>query len=161
MGSAGADTTLLELADYEMPLYHGDLEAREGLPHAARQLKRVFTEHDALFIVSPENNASVSSLLKNTIDWLSRAAPGDPDPFAGKIAAVAAASTGMFGGVRGLVHLRAICQTLGVTVLAQQVTVPRAAEAFTPEGALKDARTARMVAKLAASLVAHAKALKI
>ncbi|MBK5105895.1 MAG: NAD(P)H-dependent oxidoreductase, partial [Burkholderiales bacterium] len=70
--AAGASATFIDLADYPIPLYDGDLEDREGLPANARKLKDLFIAHQGLFIVSPENNASVSALLKNTLDWLSR-----------------------------------------------------------------------------------------
>ena len=66
--AAGGAVTLVDLDDHPMPVYHGDLEAKEGLPPAALELRRVFLEHDALLIASPENNSSVSALLKNTLD---------------------------------------------------------------------------------------------
>src|SRR3978361_631370 len=69
---AGGEVTFVDLDDYPMPVYHGDLEAKDGLPENALKLRAMFLEHDALLIASPENNASVPSLLKNTIDWLSR-----------------------------------------------------------------------------------------
>ncbi|MDE2260506.1 MAG: NAD(P)H-dependent oxidoreductase, partial [Betaproteobacteria bacterium] len=70
--AGGAEVTLIDLDDYQMPIYHGDLEEQSGLPENARRLKQLFLEHDALMLVSPENNASVSALMKNTLDWLSR-----------------------------------------------------------------------------------------
>lgn len=69
---AGGDATFVDLDDYPIPLYHGDLEAAEGLPANARKLREIFLAHDALLIASPENNSSVTALLKNTLDWLSR-----------------------------------------------------------------------------------------
>ena len=69
---AGAEVTLLDLNDYPLPLYNGDLEATAGLPEAALRLKEVFKAHDALMIASPEYNSSVPPLLKNTLDWVSR-----------------------------------------------------------------------------------------
>ena len=156
---AGGEVTLIDLDDYAMPVYHGDLEAVEGMPQNAMRLRELFMTHDALLIASPENNSSVSSLLKNSIDWLSRDI-GDgkgPDsgyaPYTGKTAALFAASPGGFGGVRALPHLRQILSTLGVTVLPTQVAVPRAHEAFDVSGALKDERVARAVKALATSLV--------
>src|SRR5690606_32044347 len=105
---AGAEVTLINLRDYPMPLYDGDLEEREGLPTSARQLRELFLSHDALIIASPEYNGSLSAVLKNTIDWLSRPQPGDPPRacFANKVAVIVSASTGALGGMRGLVHLR-------------------------------------------------------
>ena len=157
---AGGEVTLADLDDYPMPVYHGDLEAAEGLPPNALRLRELFLAHDALLIASPENNASVSSLLKNTLDWLSRSI-GDgkgPNsglaPYKGKVAAILGATPGPWGTVRGsLPHLRLILVTLGVTVLSPQVALAHADEAFDEAGALKDARMAKSVQSLAAALV--------
>lgn len=152
---AGAEATFVDLDDYPIPLYHGDLEAAEGMPENARQLRALFLAHDALLVASPENNSSVTALLKNTIDWLSRdlgEGRGDDSglaPWRGKVAGLMAASPGAFGGVRGLPHLRQVLATLGVTVLGTQVAVPRAHEAFGPDGRLADERVAKSVRALA------------
>jgi len=153
--TAGAKVTLIDLDDYPMPLYHGDLEDREGLPQNARKLKALFIEHQGLLIVSPENNASVTALLKNTLDWISRpdGAQSGLVPYQGKVAALMAASPGAFGGIRGLVALRAILQTLNVLVLAEQFLLPRADESFDAEGALKDLKQQASVAAIARRLV--------
>lgn len=154
---AGARATFVDLDDYAMPLYHGDLEAASGLPEAALRLRELFLRHQGLAIASPENNASVSALTKNTLDWLSRGigdGRGDNSglaPYAGKVAALLAASPGAYGGMRALPHLRQILGTLGVTVLSEQVAVGRAHEAFEPDGALK-APHAGAVDKLMARL---------
>jgi len=155
---AGAEATFVDLDDYPIPLYHGDLEAAEGMPENARKLRALFLAHDALLVASPENNSSVTALLKNTIDWLSRdlgEGRGDDSglaPWRGKVAGLMAASPGAFGGVRGLPHLRQVLATLGVTVLGTQVAVPRAHEAFGPDGRLADERVAKSVRALAAAV---------
>jgi chromate reductase, NAD(P)H dehydrogenase (quinone) len=153
--AAGAEVTLLDLNEYPMPIYHGDLEAQSGPPESARRLKQVFLQHNALLPVSPENNASVPALLKNTIDWLSRPQGGQSGnvPFEGKIAGLLSASPGAYGGLRGLVHLRQILQTLGVLVLSEQFALARAHEAFGPDGALKDARQQSAVANVVRRLI--------
>jgi NAD(P)H-dependent FMN reductase len=140
---AGAEVTLLDLDDYPMPVYHGDEEAAAGLPPAAQRLREAFMAHDALLIASPENNASVSAALKNAIDWVSRPHGGQNGlvPYQGKVAALLAASPGALGGLRGLQHLRAILQTLGVLVLTEQFALPRAHEALDAAGGLADARS--------------------
>ena len=153
--AAGAAATFIDLADHPMPLYDGDLEAREGVPANARKLKDLFIAHQGLFIVSPENNASVSALLKNTLDWISRQ-DGDESglvPYQGKVAAIAGASPGALGGLRGLTHLRAILQTLNVLVLSQQFALGRAHEAFNADGSLKDAKQHAALSALASKLV--------
>jgi NAD(P)H-dependent FMN reductase len=123
-------------------------------------------QHDALLIASPENNASVSALLKNTLDWVSRSI-GDGKggnsglaPYRDKLAALLAASPGAFGGVRGLMHLRQILAGLGVTVLGTQVTLPRAHEAFDENGALRNGETHEAVRRLAAALAQMAASLR-
>lgn len=155
---AGAEATFVDLDDYPIPLYHGDLEAASGMPGNARRLRELFLAHEGLLIASPENNSSMTALLKNTIDWLSRdlgEGRGDDSglaPWRGKVAGLMAASPGAFGGVRGLPHLRQVLATLGVTVLGTQVAVPRAHEAFGDDGRLVDERVAKSVRALAAAV---------
>ena len=138
--AAGGDVTLLDLADYPLPLYDGDLEARDGLPDNALRLKALFKEHDAFLIASPEYNSSIPPLLKNTIDWVSREWQGESGlvPYQDKVAAIVAASPGQFGGMRMLPHLRQVLNTLGVLVLPGQFSLAHADKAFDEEtGALK------------------------
>lgn len=155
---AGAEATFVDLDDFPIPLYHGDLEAASGMPENARKLREMFLAHDALLIASPENNSSMTALLKNTIDWLSRDL-GDGKgersglaPWRGKVAGLMAASPGAFGGVRALPHLRQVLSTLGVTVLGSQVAVPKADGAFAADGSIADERVARSVRSLAAAV---------
>ncbi|HRK77706.1 MAG TPA: NAD(P)H-dependent oxidoreductase [Thiobacillus sp.] len=138
--AAGGDVTLIDLADYPLPLMNEDLETREGLPDNAQRLKALFKAHDALLIASPEYNSSIPPLLKNTIDWVSREWQGESGlaPYQNKVAAIMAASPGTFGGMRMLPHLRQILNTLGVLVLPGQFSLPHADRAFDEEnGALK------------------------
>jgi len=163
---AGAEVTLVDLDDYPMPVYHGDLEAAHGMPENGLKLRELFFAHDALLIASPENNGSASALLKNTIDWLSRSigdGRGDNSglaPYRGKTAALLAASPGAFGGVTGLTHVRVILAKLGVNVLGNQVTLPRAHEAFDENGRMKSEQGHALVRKLAAELADTAEKLR-
>ncbi len=138
--AAGADVTLLNLKEYPLPLFDQDLEQKDGTPENATKLKKLFLNHDGLLISSPEYNSSITPLLKNTIDWVSRPADGEPmlAAYQGKVAALMAASPGGLGGLRGLVHVRSILSSIGVVVLPDQVAVPRAFEAFDEDGQLKD-----------------------
>ena len=156
---AGAEATFLDLDDYEMPVYHGDLEAERGMPENARKVRDLFMAHDALLISSPENNQSIAALLKNTIDWLSRDI-GDgkgPNsglaPYRGKVAALMNATPGPYGGVRHLYHLRQVLSGLGVLVMPQQVQLARADKAFDTEGRLTDEQAARAVERAVTALV--------
>lgn len=163
---AGGEVTFVDLDDYPMPVYHGDLEAAEGMPGNARKLREIFIAHDALLIASPENNQSMTSLLKNTIDWLSRSigdgkgANSGLAPFRNKVAGLLAASPGAYGGVRHLPHLRQSLASLGVTVLGAQVALIRADQAFDEAGALRDEHVAKSVQGLARAVVEMAGKLK-
>ena len=152
--SAGADVTVLDLKDYPLPLFDEDLESEQGTPENAARLKQLFVDHDGLLIASPEYNSSISPLLKNTIDWVSRTAEGEAPlaAYRGKTAALMAASPGALGGLRGLVHVRAILNSIGVLVLPDQVAIPRAFEAFDDDGRLKNDDQQRKVTQLGSSL---------
>ena len=119
---AGGQSTLLDLADFELPLYDGDVEAASGLPEAARRLQQAFRDHDGFCLACPEYNGSITPLLKNVIDWVSRPDGGEkgPSPYRGKTVLLVAASPGGLGGLRGLVHVRAILGNLGCLVLPDQ-----------------------------------------
>ncbi len=163
---AGGEVTYLDLDDYPMPVYHGDLEAQQGMPENALKVRSLFMGHDALLIASPENNQSISALLKNVIDWLSRdigdgkGANSGLAPYRGKVAGIMNATPGPYGGVRHLYHLRQVLSGLGVIVLPSQVQLARADQAFEVTGALKDERAANAVKSLAKSLVEIAGKLK-
>ena len=151
----GADVTLLDWADYPMPMFDEDLEGAQGLPEAAREFKQLLIDHDGFLIASPEYNSSVAPLLKNAIDWASRAeAPGEPrlQAYQGKAAVLMATSPGALGGLRGLVHIRSILSNLGVIVLPQQLAVPGAARAFTDTGHLADEKQHAAIKALGADL---------
>lgn len=139
--AGGADATFIDLGDYPMPLYDGDLESRDGLPEPAVELKALFRASDGLFIASPEYNSSLPPLLKNTIDWVSRRASADEPPlvaYKGKVAAIAAGSPGGLGGVRALVPLRMLLGNLGMHVIPQQLAIAGAPNVFDDDGHLID-----------------------
>jgi len=140
--AAGAKVTLIDLADYPLPLFNQDLEAEHGLPEKAVALKKLFLENDGLLLSCPEYNSSITPLLKNTIDWVSRQAPGEGPlaAYKGKVATLMSASPGRLGGLRGLVHVRAILGNIGVLVTPEQVAVSEAHGSFTPDGKHKDAK---------------------
>lgn len=140
---AGAEVTVIDLGDYQMPIYDGDLEEADGLPEAALRLKELMAEHDGFLISSPEYNSSVTAVLKNTIDWVSRSISGEDGlaPLRGKVVGLMAASPGALGGLRGLVHLRAIMQNIGVMVITQQKAVAKAGRLFDEDGAMMDEKT--------------------
>lgn len=153
--AAGAEVTLLDLRDFAMPLYDGDLEAAHGIPPAARELKRLFKEHHGFLIACPEYNTSITAVLKNTIDWVSRqdGAESGRVPYEGKVAGLFSASPGPLGAVRSLEAVRGILMSLGCLVLPQRGSIVRAGEAFAADGTLKDQKQVEMVHGVAAEVV--------
>src|ERR1043165_326879 len=101
--AAGGEVTVHDFNEFPIPLYHGDLEDAEGIPPNAQKLIDLITQHAGLLIASPEYNSQMTPLLKNAIDWCTRA---DENPLIGKVAAVVSASPGMFGGVRSMTLAR-------------------------------------------------------
>ena len=151
---AGAAVTCVELADFPLPLFSEDLE-RESPPENLKALQRMFAENQGLLIASPEYNSSITPLMKNTIDWVSR--PFDDRPplaaYQNKVAGLLAASPGALGGLRGLVHLRAILQNIGVMVVPDQFALSRAGAAFDDAGALTAEPTLKFVNSVAQAVV--------
>lgn len=151
---AGAEVTRVDLREYALPLYDGDLEATSEYPAASARLRALLASHDGLLLACPEYNGGIAPLLKNTIDWMTRApgAKADPGVFAGKCAALCSAAAGPFGGMRGLRWTRELLTNLGVLVLPTQVTVGSAFKAFDANGALLEAWQAKAATALGAEL---------
>lgn len=150
---AGAEVTVLNLKEYPLPIFDEDLE-KEGRPDNVAKLKQLFINSNGLLIASPEYNSSITPLLKNTIDWVSRPDEGEPilAAYQGKVAGIMAASPGGLGGLRGLVHLRAILQNIGVTVVPNQMAIPAAHDAFDDNGQLKNEKQQATVLKIGADV---------
>ncbi|GAB1385204.1 NADPH-dependent FMN reductase [Melaminivora sp.] len=140
----GADVTLLELADFDIPLYQADLEAR-GTPADVIRLKEIMDAHPAWVIASPEYNGSYTGLLKNTLDWASSPVAGHPvfsdgsRPFAGKVVGMLSASNGALGGLRSQSHLAPLLINLGCWLAPRAYALSAAASAFDEAGQLRDA----------------------
>lgn len=161
---AGADVTRITLADYPLPIYDADLAAESGAPGDAVKLKQLVCAHEGVFIASPEYNASITPLLKNAIDWISAVREGD-EPFLAayqdRIFALGAASPGLSGGMHSLIALRQVlavgCRAL---VIAEQVTIPNAREAFDANDELKDPRAASQLKLVVGKLLAYVRLLR-
>jgi chromate reductase, NAD(P)H dehydrogenase (quinone) len=138
----GIPATFADLGDYPMPLYNGDLEAGEGPPENAHKLKALMQAHSGIFMASPEYNASITPLLKNTLDWISHTREEGEEPlqvFKTRVFALGSASPGGMGGLRSLITLRTVLELgLFALVLPDQFAVPRASEAFDEHGHLKN-----------------------
>jgi NAD(P)H-dependent FMN reductase len=160
---ADAEVTRISLQDYPLPLFDADTMAADGLPHHAVQLQRMMSAHQGVFITSPEYSASVTPLLKNAIDWMSRArvrGEANYTAFKDRIFAIGAASGGAGGGMRSLMALRHILELgCGAMVIPEQISVAHAAEAFDDMDNLKDERASTALKTLARRLVEVARAL--
>lgn len=162
-GEWGAQTDVVGPEDLDLPLFDQDLEDASGLPAAARSLKERFIEADGLLFVSPEYNSSITPLMKNIIDWVSRSEKEDEPPlsaYRGKTAALLAASPGALGGLRGLVHLRSILGNIGVVVTPTQFALASASGKFAEDGTLTDADAVRSVTRVVRELVGTTSKLK-
>jgi len=143
----GAEMEIITLD--EIPLYNQDFENEP--PQAVRELKEKMRQADALFIVTPEYNYSLSGVLKNAIDWVSR--PANSCPMTHKPTAIMGAG-GRFGTVRAQLHLRQILLFLDVSVITKpEVMILNAWEKFDSEGHLLDEKTREQIALLVYTLV--------
>jgi chromate reductase len=143
-----ADVTRISLADYPLPIYDPDLDARTGQPVHALKLKQMIMAHHGIFIASAEYSASVTPLIKNAIDWVSRVRErGDPTyaAFKNRVFAISAASVGPGGGLRSLMALRQILELgCGALVIPEQVAIPSADQAFDDMDNIVDMRAANL-----------------
>jgi chromate reductase, NAD(P)H dehydrogenase (quinone) len=146
---AGAEVTIVNLADYPMPIYHADWHEEHGAPVAMRELRTLMMAANGLLIASPEYNTSITPLLKNTIDWLSQDVDGESGraPFEGKVGGLMGASNGAFGTIRALPHVSSILANLGVLMLPI-VAVPGVAKAFDASGRMTDERLEQRLSAL-------------
>ena len=163
IAQAGAEVSLISLVDFPMPLYDGNLEAKSGAPDNAVKLRQMMMVHQGVFIASPEHNASITPLLKNTIDWISRVRATREAPlaaFRNRVFAIGAASDGRHGGLRSLMALRQVLELgCGALVLPEQVAVSKASEAFDDMGNLKDEQMANLLKSAVRRLIETARAL--
>jgi len=159
----GIEAVFVDLRDYPMPIYDGDLEANEGPPVKAREFKALLGEYPGVFIASPEYNSSITPLLKNTLDWISAVRERDEPPLAAyqnRVFALGAASPGRSGGMQSLIALRQVlavgCRAM---VVGEQVTVPNANDAFDEMDQLKDTRAAAQLKTVVQKLIEYARML--
>ena len=152
---AGAETTFVDLSDFQMPLYCQDYEVEHGIPDSVVALKELMKSHDGFLIASPEYNGSLTGVLKNTIDWMSRPYAKDPRMacFDGKVAGIIAASPGGLGGLRGLSHLRTILAGIGTFVLPNHVAVGNSGTNLVDDESIKDENLQQSIINLSSELV--------
>jgi chromate reductase, NAD(P)H dehydrogenase (quinone) len=144
MRDADAEVDLADFREFDMPLYDGDLQAASGLPPGALALQRRIEAAGALVIASPEYNYSIAGILKNAIDWVSRARPM---PWRGRSTYLVSASPGPIGGIRGLWQTRIPLEGCGALVFPDMFALAHADRAFTEDGQLADAEVAERLRK--------------
>ena len=140
LAQAGAEITRVSLGDFPLPIYDGDLQAKSGVPKSAINLKRMMSSHHGVLIVTPEYNASIPSLLKNAIDWVSRVQDTHEtrgEVFRDRAFAIASASGGRLGGARALMALRLILSACQAHVIPSQLSLSFAPEAYDDMDRLK------------------------
>lgn len=152
--AAGAEVETVDLKDFPMPIMDEDLEMSEGLPEPVLRLKALFGRHDGILLACPEYNSSITPLLKNAIDWVSRPDAGGSGLryFNGKTAGILSASPGGLGGLRGLVHMRAILGNLGMVVVPEQTAVTFAGKVFSEDGKITDGAQEKRLHAVGAAL---------
>jgi NAD(P)H-dependent FMN reductase len=153
--AAGAQVTYIDLRDFNIPVYDGDLEEKVVQPEGGFRLKKIFDEHDGFLLSTPEYNSSIPGALKNVIDWLSRQVEGERvyQQFEGKVCVLMSASPGAFGAVRSATTTRAILSHIQTIVIPPSVNLPHADQAFSEDGTLKDPKMQARVEKLGRQLV--------
>jgi len=145
----GNEVNNIDLINFPLSMFNADFERSEGEPKAAVELAHLFAKADIVFIASPEYNGSLSPLLKNTLDWISRQRIG---PYHRAVFGVGAASPGKMGGIGGLGHLREILGKMGALVAPTSLGVSFSADAFDSEGNLTDMQTNKRADELIAQL---------
>jgi chromate reductase len=156
----GAEVTRISLADYPLPIMDQDLEVEKGIPENAYRLGRLIASHDAVLVCTPEYNGSMPPLLKNAIDWVSRIRRDNGRPvtiYPGKVVAICSSSDGHFAGIRSANHLRSVLAHIQMEVIAPQVSVPNAGEAFDEDGNFKEERLRKGMTRLCSTLITHAR----
>jgi NAD(P)H-dependent FMN reductase len=122
-----------------IPLYDGDLEAAQGIPARAAELKERVAGADALLLVTPEYNNSIPGVFKNAIDWMTRPASDIPRVFRGRPVGLIGASPGAFGTVLSQAAWLPVFRTLGMRPwFGQTLYVGSAAKVFDVSGRLVD-----------------------
>ncbi|MFO7764696.1 MAG: NAD(P)H-dependent oxidoreductase [Wenzhouxiangellaceae bacterium] len=137
---SGLEMQHVELADYPMPIIDEDLEAEQGQPANATAIRKMMLEADGLLLACPEYNSSITPLMKNVIDWVSRKETGGGglEPYDNKKALLMGASPGGTGAKRALETVRSILGNIRVEVFEDEFSLPYAADGLDDQGELTD-----------------------
>lgn len=131
------DATLLDLREYPLPLYERGVELSTGIPRTAMALRAQLKRHPLWLIVSPDHHNSISTLLRNVIDWAACRVGGEQSAicFRNKAVGLLGAAD---GGGQGLTHLRQILVHLGACVAGEEFVLSGSGAAFDEAGRLRD-----------------------
>lgn len=152
--AAGAEVTVVDLRDFDMPIYDVDRHEKDGFPPGAVKFQDLMLEHNGLLICSPEYNGSLPGGMKNVIDWVSRKRHAEEKMYAAftdKVAGIMSASPGSFGGLRCLSHLRGVLTIASVHVLPLEIAVTFAEQKFDGD-TMTDDKTKKLLENLGASV---------
>jgi NAD(P)H-dependent FMN reductase len=136
LSAFGVEVDFVGPDDLNAPIYDGDYETDVGIPEDIKRLNTRMNDADGIVVASPEYNGFFSPLLKNTLDWMSRAEDGQlgKQVFIDKPALVLAAAPGPMAAARALPHIRTQLSNLGLNVYRAQLGVGRANTVFGKEG---------------------------
>jgi len=144
----GAEVEILDLNDYEMPMFSVDREKHEGIPTLALRLAEKIDAADLLIISLAEHNSSYTVAFKNVFDWISRIK--DRKHFGEKPVFLLATATGPGGGRHVVAAFEARSKASGANIL-QSFYLPKFKETFDIEkGILDEEKFAEFQEKLSA-----------
>ncbi len=152
----GHEVDHAEFAEFDMPLYNGDLQDESGIPAGAEALGARIAGADAWLLASPEYNWGAPGTIKNAIDWLSRM---QPVPLDRKSALLMSASPSLVGGARGLMSLRLPLEILGCWCYPKVFALAQAGQAYGDDGNLGNEMLAGMLRTMIEDYLAAAAAL--
>lgn len=131
----GGFADLASMREFDSPSFDADIEETQGLPPGAERLRERLEASDAFIIASPEYNASMPGVIKNVIDWVSRA---KPQPFNELHGLLMSASPSMMGGNRGLWALRVPLEHLGARIYPDMFSLAQSHNAIGIDGRISD-----------------------
>ncbi|MFB6183122.1 MAG: NADPH-dependent FMN reductase [Haloarculaceae archaeon] len=143
---AGADTELIDLRDWDLPVYDAD-DRDQG---DAAALRSVVGSADAVVMGTPVYHGMVSSVLKNAFDYLGR------DEFEDTTVGLLA-TTGGGPYAATLEHLRTGVRTLHGWVLPHEVGIRNASDAFDDQGQFVETDLATRVRELGRMVTEYAR----
>jgi len=133
---SNVNVEMLDIHDYEMPLFSAEREQALGQPLQALAFRQKIADADALVVSFAEHNGSYTAAYKNLFDWATRI---DRDVFQNKPSVYLSASPGPGGAANMLATAIGSASYFGGNVIAS-VSVPRFHDNYDVEaGVITDA----------------------